>query len=251
MRNSLLFSIPLIIVITGSVLIILSIPSKNQISNLELKIGNKYQYYVDCVDFCGDKQWDATEVDGRLLFEIFDITNEDIVITTSYNSSTPIERNYTGDYGNFTYNEIFDLNTRYNNQNSSYAWQFINQGIIVKREMNISIPWMFVPHAPEIFKSNIITVESDSSEDKGIEINKKFVEIITFTGEWIYSYIIQLSNVTVTVEVEIGYEVVSGVMIEIKIDVNAVQEFIGLIPLDPNYDAVDSFKANLLFNLVT
>lgn len=240
-----LFFIPVVLIIIISALVFFFNPSTIKFVSIELKEGKTYSYYVDCVDFCGDKQWDATEVDGKLFFKIQEKIDEKLVITTSYNSSTPIERTYTDDYGNFTYNESFNI-ARYNELNNSYAWQFVNQKDMDNRQINISLPWMFVPHAPQAFKSNIIPLNSDMNKDKVIEIDRGSIKVITFTGKWVYSYFIQSSNVTVTADIEVGYEFNSGIMVEIEIAISAVQEFIGDISLDPNYEAVDSFKANLL-----
>ncbi|WP_455465102.1 hypothetical protein [Candidatus Hodarchaeum mangrovi] len=213
-------------------------------NTISLNEGEKFSYAIVCTDFCGSKTWDATYLDADLIITYLGHNEDIIVFHTSYNSSTLLERNYTQDYGNFSLTETYQRTTRKNQNTGLFAWQWINDPKL--SVLNVSIPPFFLAHAPPEFQSNIFQLKLFEDQVL-IEISGDHsIETVEYQGQWIYvdfesDYVIEVIS-----DLNAYYDIESGVIIRMDLEMMSIQKFTGEIPKETIIDAVGSFKMILV-----
>ncbi|MHA1329770.1 MAG: hypothetical protein ACTSR2_01715 [Candidatus Hodarchaeales archaeon] len=207
---------------------------------LELVDGKKYYYAVVCTDYCGSKTWDATYLDADIFIEYQGSNNDIISFYSHYNSTTLINRSYSNDYGVFNLTEHYTIYSRKNNRTGSPAWQWIGDSF--PNEINVTIPYFFLAHAPQAFTTNIHNLVKIEQKYLIKLSNGRTVTTYEYSGEWKYEY--RESNLTITVisDLKAFYDVESGLIIRMNLEMNAYHEQDELFLKEPVIDAVGSFK---------
>ncbi len=230
----------IILIVLGTNITILS--SGN--SALSFTTDSRYNYAVSCTDYCGSRVWDATNLDADLFFIITSISELDDVVSiyTRYNS-TSLANHDNPDYGIYTLNESYSyLSRESKTMNGKYSWHWST----LEPTFNISVPSFFLAHAHTSFENNSFLLQRNSKLID-IEISSQYTfQTYQYSGKWIQSYIVGSSNFIDEATLTASYDLETGILLRMEIDMISTQIPIGPLSLEINVDAVGSFKITLL-----
>ncbi|MHA1972087.1 MAG: hypothetical protein ACTSW1_03770 [Candidatus Hodarchaeales archaeon] len=216
-----------------ALILILSIAFTTNIMNIQaLKLidGKTYYYAFVCTDYCGLKTWDATYLDADIFIEYQGRENNIISFYTYYNSTTLINRSYSNDYGVFNITEHYFSESRKNNKTGTLAWQWV--GTSFPGNIEVTIPYFFLAH-------DLVKQESEYP----IELSDgKTITTFEYTGDWKYEYEESNSTITVVSNIKTFYDVESGLIIRIDLEMVAYHESDELGSKVPIVDSVGSLK---------